>query len=487
MPNDTSNIGLGRISILWTYVLLTIAVLLFASATAYSLFNLRNKSEVANIHSQSTMWLVVSFEREFNKLDNMFWRYEAADPDLSADELLIQFDILWSRLALMNESRNAKPARQVESFFQAVPPLFQLIRENEQHILQTVRSGLPVSTAFIDAYRALKDPIHQYSVDIHIDRSWAVDRRESELKDTRLAIYAMLAGTLVSTLLLFFIVISQLNNRQKNLQQTRAMLAQNEMDRQALRDEVEQRQLIEEDRERLVLDLEASNEELERYAYTVSHDLKSPLLTIKGFAGYLEQDVSRGKTDKVIADVARINEAVQTMSDLLEDILKLSKVNLAPGAFVEVSLDEIISRAITLVTGEIEDHAVKVQVEPDLPKVSGEHQRLIEVFQNLISNAVKFMGEQNNPVVEIGASRHDDRVHCYVKDNGVGIAEEYQQRVFDLFERLETNTEGTGIGLSIVKRIIEHHGGTIGVESESGKGCKFYFSLPASGPHTNED
>ena len=231
----------------------------------------------------------------------------------------------------MNESRNAKPTRQVESFVQAVPPLFQLIRENEQHILQTVRSGLPVSAAFLDAYRALKDPIHQYNVDIHIDRSWAVDRRESELKDTRLAIYAMLAGTLVSTLLLFFIVISQLNNRQKILQQTRAMLAQNEMDRQALSDEVEQRQLIEEDRERLMLDLEASNEELERYAYTVSHDLKSPLLTIKGFAGYLEQDLSRGKTDRVIADVARINEAVQTMSDLLEGILKLSKVNLAPG------------------------------------------------------------------------------------------------------------------------------------------------------------
>ncbi len=477
--NDTPNIGPGRASILWTYALLTIALFLFAGAATYSLFNLRDKSEVADIHSQATMWLVVSFEREFNKLDTLFWRYEAADPLLSADELLTQFDILWSRLALMEESRSARPAQRVDSFVQVVPPLFQLIRDNELHLFQTVPAGLPISSSFLETYRALKDPIHQYMVDIHIDRSWATDTRESEIKDTRLAMYATLAGTLVSTVLLFFIVISQMISRQKSLLQTRAALSQSEEDRRALGEEVKQRHLIEKDRERLVVDLEHRNEELERYAYTVSHDLKSPLITIRGFAGFLERDVTQGNTDKVIADVARINEAVQTMFNLLEDILNLSKVNLAPEPFAEMSLDEIISRAITLVTGEIEDHAVDVQVESDLPIVSGESQRLVEVFQNLISNAVKFTGEQSNPVIEIGASKKDDRVHCYVKDNGIGIAKEYQERVFNLFERLDTGTEGTGVGLSIVKRIIERHGDTIRIESELGKGCKFYFSLPA--------
>ena len=478
--NDTPNTGPGRASILWTYALLIIALFLFAGAATYSLFSLRDKSEVADIHSQATMWLVVSFEREFNKLDTLFWRYEAADPLLSADELLTQFDILWSRLALMQESRSARPAQRVDSFVQVVPPLFQLIRDNELHLFQTVPAGLPISSSFLETYRALKDPIHQYMVDIHIDRSWATDTRESEIKDTRLAMYATLAGTLVSTLLLFFIVISQMISRQKNLLQTRAALSQSEEDRRALDEEVKQRHLIEQDRERLVVDLEHRNEELERYAYTLSHDLKSPLITIRGFVGFLERDVTQGNTDKVIADLVRINEAVQTMTDLLEAILNLSKINLVPEPFIEVSLDETIARSITLVTGEIEDHAIDVRIESDLPTASGEPQRLVEVFQNLISNAVKFMGEQSNPVIEIGASKEGDRVHCYVKDNGVGIAIEYQERVFNLFERLDTGTEGTGLGLSIVKRIIEHHGDTIRIESELGKGCKFYFSLPAS-------
>ena len=478
--NNNSDIGSWLASKFWTYALLIIAVFLFAGAATYSLLNLRDKSEVANIHSQSTMWLVVSLQHEFGKLDNMFWRYEAADPRLRAGELLTQFDILWSRLALMEESRNAIPAQKVDSFIGAVPPLFKLIREYEPHLFESVPAGLPISAVFLKKYRALKDPIQQYMVDIHIDRSWATNTRESAMQDTRFALYAMLVGALGSILLLFLIVISQMISRQKHLIQTRAALSQSEDDRQALGKEVKQRQLIEKDRKRLVVDLEHRNDELERYAYTVSHDLKSPLITIKGFAGFLEQDVEQGNTAKVIADVARINEAVQTMSNLLEDILKLSKVNLVPELFVEVSLDETIAKSITLVTGEIESHAVDVRVELNLPIVKGEPQHLIEVFQNLISNAVKFMGEQNNPVIEIGATKQGDRVLCYVKDNGVGIAKEYQQRVFNLFERLETDTEGTGLGLSIVKRIIERHGDKIQIDSDLGKGCKFYFTLPAS-------
>ena len=365
--SGTPNIGSGRASILWTYAVLTIAVFLFAVATTYSLFKLRDKSEVADIHSQATMWLVVSFVHEFNKLDTLFWRYEAADPHLSADELQTRFDILWSRLALMQESRNARPAQRVDSFVRVVPPLFRLIRDNESHLFQSVSAGLPISPSFLEAYRALKEPIHRFMVDIHIDRSWATSTRESEIKDTRLAMYATLAGTLVSTFLLFLIVLSQMISRQKNLLQIRAALSQSEEDRRALGEEVKQRHLIEKDRERLVVDLENRNEELERYAYTLSHDLKSPLITIKGFVGFLERDVTQGNTDKVIGDLVRINEAVQTMADLLEAILNLSKVNLVPEPFIEVSLDETITRSITLVTGEIEDHAVDVRIESNLP------------------------------------------------------------------------------------------------------------------------
>lgn len=116
-----------------------------------------------------------------------------------------------------------------------------------------------------------------------------------------------------------------------------------------------------------------------------------------------------------------------------------------------------------------------------MPSVSGDPGRLLELFQNLIDNAVKFMGDQESPCIEIGAMRENGEVHCFVRDNGIGIAAAYHGRVFDLFERLDTTVDGTGVGLALVKRIIEVHEGRIWIESEGdGRGSSFHFTLPAA-------
>jgi signal transduction histidine kinase len=140
---------------------------------------------------------------------------------------------------------------------------------------------------------------------------------------------------------------------------------------------------------------------------------------------------------------------------------------------------ELAREASQLVAGQLEARGVQVNIAPNLPLVSGDRPRLVEVFQNLIDNAVKFMGDQPAPCVDIGMREDEAGPVFFVRDNGSGIAARYHQRIFGLFERLEQNTEGTGVGLALVKRIIEVHGGRIWVESDGpGQGSTFYFTLP---------
>jgi signal transduction histidine kinase len=465
----------------WTYALLLVAVILFAAATAYGFFKLRHESATARYNSQAAVWLVVSFEREYLKFNSMLLRYSAQDPDLKADELLTQFDVLWSRIELMQQGENSRPLHQVASYQYAVPVTFQLIGDYEVQIFEAAPAGLPLPQGFIEAFRALADPIHRFMVDVHINRSWVVDVREAQIKDTRLAIYVTLAGTLVSTLMLFAIVLVQLKARHSNLIQTTAALEQSEEDRNALHQEVQRRELLEQEREALMVDLEERNEELERYAYTISHDLKSPLYTIQGFTGFLERDIGKGNPESMLNDLAKIREAVLTMANLLDDILKLSRLDTVTDEVKPVSLDEVIEQAQSMLSIEIEESGVEIRLETDQPIVAAQPQRLTEVFQNLISNAVKFMGDQQQPVIEIGARSEGDWVHCHVRDNGSGIAPEYQDRVFNLFERLESGIQGTGVGLAIVKRVIERHGGRVWIVSDGeGQGCSFEFTLRAA-------
>ncbi len=231
-------------------------------------------------------------------------------------------------------------------------------------------------------------------------------------------------------------------------------------------------------RELISSELENKNAELERFAYTVSHDLKSPLITIKGFLGLLDRDIAENDKHRIDEDIERINNAVDTMGRLLNDLLELSRIGRVSGDPVICNLSEIAKQATALVRSEIDKSGTEVTIE-NMPEVKGDATRLSEVYQNLIENAVKFMGEQKSPQVHIGSVEKNGMIRCYVRDNGVGIDEEYQDQVFGLFERLNVDVDGTGVGLTLVKRIIEGHGGEIWIESEGlGRGSRFLFTLP---------
>ena len=246
--------------------------------------------------------------------------------------------------------------------------------------------------------------------------------------------------------------------------------------------DITDRKRIEKEREDLIKELEAKNIELEQFTYTVSHDLKAPIITIKGFLGFLGVDTQAGDTKRIDADIQRINEATDKMHELLTDLLELSRIGRLMNAPEMVSFESLVKDAIEIMNGPLCERGIKIIVKDDFPSVYGDRQRLLEVMQNLIDNAAKFMGDQSHPIIEIGQDGRAENGYAtfFVRDNGIGIAPEFHERIFGLFNRLDPNIEGTGIGLALVKRIVEFHGGRLWVQSEAGNGATFYFVLPVA-------
>lgn len=239
-----------------------------------------------------------------------------------------------------------------------------------------------------------------------------------------------------------------------------------------------ERKRAEQERERLITELEARNAELGRFTYTVSHDLKSPLVTIKGFLGLLAKDIARGDSARIKSDMERIQTAAITMEALLNDLLELARVGQLENTPQEAPFNQLAQEAVERVMGQIAERGVEVTINPKLPIIYGDLPRLVEVVQNLVDNAVKFMGTQPNPQIEIGAREFNGETAFYVKDNGIGIEPRFHEKIFGLFDRLDQSIDGTGIGLALVKRIIEVHNGRIWVESEgANKGSTFFFTV----------
>ena len=240
----------------------------------------------------------------------------------------------------------------------------------------------------------------------------------------------------------------------------------------ALQNELVQRQSF-------INELESKNTELERFTYTVSHDLKSPLVTITGFLGYLEKDALAGDTEKIKSTVERITSAARKMQSLLNDLLELSRIGRMINQPEYVSFEEVVREAIEKVRGRLDAQKAEIKIQDDLPVVYGDRVRLVEVMQNLIDNSAKYANPQSSLCIEIGVREADEhQTAFFVRDNGIGIDPQFHERIFGLFNKLDAQTEGTGIGLTLVKRIVEVHGGRIWVESDLGKGATFAFTLP---------
>jgi PAS domain S-box-containing protein len=234
-------------------------------------------------------------------------------------------------------------------------------------------------------------------------------------------------------------------------------------------------------RKRQEKELSEKNSELERFTYTVSHDLKSPLVTVKTFLGYLEQDLASPDKERVKQDVAYMHTAADKMGQLLDELLNLARVGHKMNPAERVTFKELAQEAVRLVAGRISTGGAEVQVADAAVVLEGDRPRLMEIWQNLVENACKFMGNQPKPRVEIGVEQRGSETVFFVRDNGTGIDPRYQAKVFGLFEKLDPKGEGTGMGLALVKRIVEMYKGRIWVESPGlGQGANFLFTLPGA-------
>lgn len=237
-----------------------------------------------------------------------------------------------------------------------------------------------------------------------------------------------------------------------------------------------QNELVE--RKKLIQELEGKNAELERFTYTVSHDLKSPIITIRGFLGFLEKDALSGNLPRLQGDIKRIADATEKMQKLLNDLLELSRIGRLVNQSVMTPFNQIVSDALELVQGQMQATHSQVQVQDGMASVFVDPPRIVEVMQNLLDNAAKFTVSGSR--IEVGQLGTEDGMPVFfVRDHGIGIASDHHERIFGLFNKLDAASEGTGIGLAIVKRIIETHKGRIWVESEPEKGSTFFFTLPS--------
>ena len=243
--------------------------------------------------------------------------------------------------------------------------------------------------------------------------------------------------------------------------------------------DITDRKKAEEELKATLKDLKRSNTELEQFAYVASHDLQEPLRMVTSFTQLL-QNRYQDKLDEDANDF--INYAVDgatRMQNLISDLLMFSRVGTRGKPFKNTDMSAVLEGVITTFRQIIKETNVTLTHNP-LPMIFADESQMIQLLQNLISNAIKFHKEEESPVVHISAKLQKNQWIFSVRDNGIGINSQYFDRIFIIFQRLHKKDEfdGTGIGLAICKKIIERHKGKIWVESELGKGSTFYFSIP---------
>lgn len=234
--------------------------------------------------------------------------------------------------------------------------------------------------------------------------------------------------------------------------------------------------------------LEQANRELEAFSYSISHDLRAPVRAIAGFAQILHEDYREQFQGEAARLFQFIQDNARRMDDLINDLLGFSKLNTHELTRSRVAMTDLAQSVIhELNTGPEKSRATFVLAE--LPESVGDPSLLRQVFANLISNALKFSRHSTSPRVEIGFKEQDGQPVYFVRDNGVGFNMNYAAKLFQVFQRLHSpdEFEGTGVGLAIVQRILQRHGGNIWAESEPGAGACFHFSLPICEPQTAEE
>jgi PAS domain S-box-containing protein len=227
--------------------------------------------------------------------------------------------------------------------------------------------------------------------------------------------------------------------------------------------------------------LAQSNLDLQRFAYVASHDLQTPLRSISSFVDLLRSTYGETLDAQANDWLARTARSAEHLQTLIRDLLEYARVDATPGAFEQVATAEVLDRVRSLLETAVHEASAEITADP-LPEVSGDRSQLIQLLLNLVGNAIKYRGAAPPRVHVTGRERDGDWLFA-VRDNGIGIAPEYQEQIFEVFKRLHDQKAypGTGIGLAICRRVVDHHGGKIWVESSPNEGSTFFFTIVKGG------
>ena len=268
---------------------------------------------------------------------------------------------------------------------------------------------------------------------------------------------------------------------EKELQQARDDLERRVEERTAELEETNAQLVHEiEDRKRAEEELQAINEEVKHFLHAVSHDLKNPLMSVQGFSRRLANHFGDALGEKGLEYVRHIIASSRRMEILVSDLLTLSTIGQLTLHCQEVSCPGVVGEVISNLEDRIKEKGIRIVVRDNLPMIFCDRERLYQVFENLITNAIKYVGDTSEPIIEIGYEDRDPYHGFYVKDNGIGIDPKYHHKIFRKFCRLQQakNEEGTGLGLPIVQKILEKFEGEVWVISREGEGAVFQFTIP---------
>ena len=227
--------------------------------------------------------------------------------------------------------------------------------------------------------------------------------------------------------------------------------------------------------------LNSKQAEMEQLVHSVSHDMKSPLITIRTFLAMLQQDLSNKDQEQINEDINYIDKAADKMQQLLGALLQYSRIGRKDAAMQAVSADQSVKNCLAALAGILQQYEVQVSISKMPHLLHGDPLHFGQIWQNLIENAIKYRGDQAQPRIELGATQEGHEVVFYVRDNGMGVAPEHRERIFNLFSQLNPESDGSGLGLALVKKIAIIYQGRIWVESAGeGQGSCFMFTLPGA-------
>ncbi len=245
--------------------------------------------------------------------------------------------------------------------------------------------------------------------------------------------------------------------------------------------DITDRKQAEEELKRTNAELKQKNAEMERFVYTVSHDLKSPLITIQGFVGHLKRDIDAGRIERLTDFAGRILGAITRTRQLIDGLLELSRVGRVSRQPEWIPMGEFLDGILQNHEEQLAERHIQTHRQPDMPVIHACPSLVAAVFDNLIVNAILHGSTAPNPQIVVGVQEDGEYYRFYVRDNGPGVAEEQQERIFEVFQRLSTDPKGSGVGLAIVKRAVELLEGHVRVESRPGEGATFWVAIPMRG------